>query len=66
MLLLAMGPVMTAVLSLVLIGVLWWLLTLATFLPPMIQKAFMVIFTIAIVIVVVRFVLTVFPEIARI
>jgi hypothetical protein len=60
----AIGPLLTVIIGIILIGLLWWATTLLTFLPDPVRKALAVVFIIVLFILVIRFVITQFPELA--
>ncbi len=57
----AMGPILTVVVTLVVLGLLWWVTTLLP-LPGPVKTALMIVFIIVLFVVVLRFVLHEFPE----
>ncbi len=60
-LLAALGPLLTVVLGLVVIGLLWWATTMLP-LPGPVKTALMIVFIIVLFVIVLRFLLHAFPE----
>ncbi len=61
----AMGPIVTVVISLVVVGLLWWVTTLLP-LPGPVKTALMIVFVIILFVIVLRFLLQTFPELGAI
>lgn len=61
MFLLAMGPLLTVIVSLAVVGLLWWATTLLP-LPGPVKTALMIVFVIVLFVIVLRFLLHEFPE----